>query len=563
MSSKTRSVSKRVKPRSGGIVPFVLPKFCQSLGEALNWEFPSPGELVERPICWDDERSFAISYLFSEMLTKYDDGKPSPDKDRLTWQRFKQAEDSCRETNLRLATVGVPSRHYQTILSARNIVAKVLGEFSWDDCEPFMGWGPGASTRLRRRESDAAYKYSGKPETTAGNSILAYTAICRVPLWKQRLSAFGEEGLDILQGVPGNRVVTVPKNYKTDRTIAIEPDMNMYVQKGIGGVMRRKLRRWGCNLDDQRRNQELALIGAASGELATIDLSMASDTVSREVVSHLLPPDWLLACEQSRCQFGVLPSGEKIFYQKFSSMGNGFTFELESVIFLALARACAYTVEGTARHVSVYGDDLIVPSTVYGLLTEVLQDLGFTPNLKKSFADGPFRESCGKHYFLERDVTPFYIRKPVRKLDRLFLLHNQLWRWNERSRLCIGEESYDRVSRLLCDLRSLAPSSWRDPRLPDGFGDGAFIGPLSSLTLCRHPCGWEFWVVRALAKTKVELECELPGLMLKSLHNLERRAPDILSEPEVKVQPSEAGRIEEIEILLPLFPVGSSKRPPS
>lgn len=545
----------RVKPRFGGIASFDLSVFCVKLGEALQVPFLEPGCTVERPVDWTSEDTFAISYLFSEILSKYDDGKPSPAKDETTWRRYREAEASCFETNQRLAVSGFPNRHLPVILRARELISKILGEFSWDDCEPYMGWGPGASTRLRRRESDAAYKYSGKPETTAGNSILGYTAICRIPSWKRELSDNGEEGLDILTVVPGNRVITVPKNYKTDRTIAIEPCMNMYIQKGIGGVIRRKLRRWGCNLDDQTLNQRFALLGAATGLLSTIDLSMASDTISREVVSRMLPPEWLSACEQSRSAFGVLPSGEKQFYQKFSSMGNGYTFELESLLFLSIARACTESIGETARYVAVYGDDIIVPQAAGVLLCEVLEDLGFTPNQKKTFHEGPFRESCGKHYFLDRDVTPFYIRKPVTTLSRLFLLHNNLWRWNERMRLVTGEDRYDAVTELLAQLRRLAPSSWRSPRLPDGFGDGAFIGPLSSLTLCRHKYGWEYWTVRALASTQVELECELPGLILKSLSKLERRGSR--SEPleqASKVLPSEEGRVKEIKILIPQFP---------
>lgn len=541
----------RPSGRSGRLA-FDLPVFCSRLGKALGIAFPEPGRLVERQIDWSDERSFLITYLYTEMLSKFDDGKPSPDRDRVTWERFWEAEASCSETNHRLATPGYTSRHQQIIVSARERIARMLGTFSWDSCEPFMGWGPGASTRLRRREADAAYKYSGKPETTCGNSILGYTAICRIPSWKRDLSVNGEEGLELVTIVPGNRVITVPKNYKTDRTIAVEPCLNMYIQRGIGGVIRRRLALWGCNLNDQSRNQELALQGARSNELATIDLKMASDTISREVVRLLLPPDWVKALEQCRSPFGVLPSGEKHFYQKFSSMGNGFTFELESMIFLALARTVVRLVEGTERHVSVYGDDIIVPSTASGLLCEVLQELGFTPNPKKTFSDGPFRESCGKHYFFEQDVTPFYVRKPVQTIDRLFLLHNNLWRWVQRSRLCIGEEAFESVLELLASIRALAPSRWRKVLLPDGFGDGAFIGDVSSLSLTPCKWGWEFWQSRALVRSSVELDCEVPGLVLKALRKLERPASSSKTlEPMSSILPTEAGRMKEIKILLP------------
>lgn len=568
---KSRLQKPRRKRRTGVLVQFNLERFCRSLEMCLRTPFDGPGQLVERQVSWEDERAFAISYLFSEMLSKYDDGKPSPEREATTWQRFVEAERSCFEINQVLAVSGFQNQHQSVIERTREIIAKILGDFSWDECEPFMGWGPGATTRLRRREAAAAYKFSGKPETTAGNAILGYTAICRVPAWETMLR-LREQGLDGLQIVPGNRIITVPKNYRTDRTIAIEPDLNMYIQKGIGGVIRRKLRRWGCDLDDQTRNQRMAALAVTEG-LATVDLKMASDTISREVVSQLLPPDWLLALEQCRSPFGVLPSGEKIFYQKFSSMGNGFTFELESLIFLALCRAVAEACGEKGHRVSVYGDDLIVPASCYELLCGALRSLGFTPNEKKSYADGPFRESCGKHYFSGHDVTPFYVRRPVTSLDRLFLLHNQLWRWAERTRLVIGEESYEALQLELRRLRALAPATWRKPRLPDGFGDGAFIGFVDQLSLTPHKWGWEYWQVSALERTSSELEGPA-GTVLASLSLLEKRGSDksawlssrgslqydvsrlrLLDEQsEVSGAPSEVRGYREMKILIPRFP---------
>jgi hypothetical protein len=149
--------------------------------------------------------------------------------------------------------------------------------------------------------------------------------------------------------------------------------MNIYVQKGIGGVIRNRLRSIGINLDDQTKNQRLAKIGSFSGRLATIDLSMASDCISRLIVEKLIRSDWLLALGQCRSPIGVLPSGRKIFYQKYSSMGNGYTFELETLIFLSLAYAWARLHGEDVDRISVYGDDIIVPSTMAegfcGLLT--------------------------------------------------------------------------------------------------------------------------------------------------------------------------------------------------
>lgn len=495
------------------------------------------------------------SYLLSEFLSKFDDGKRSPKKVATTWEKFHNAEHSCRETNRVLSAKGLSGPYESTIRSAQRIAARILGAFSWDAAAEGFDFGPGSTTRLRRKESDAAFKFSGTPETTIGNAILADAAICSIPVWQRTLDIC-QEGVGYCKIVPGNRIVTVPKNYKTDRTIAIEPCMNMYVQKGIGALMRRRLKAFGCDLDDQSRNQRLAKVGAITGRLATIDLSMASDTVSRVLVEKFIRPDWLEALEQCRSPFGVLPSGEKIFYQKFSSMGNGYTFELESLIFYSLALAHTHACGEEVSRVSVYGDDIVVPSTVAVSFCELLSCLGFTPNEKKSFWSGPFRESCGKHYFLEHEITPFYVRRPVSKLTDLFLLHNNLQRWAWR----VGETP--ELTKLLKSLRYLAPAKWREPRLPDGFGDGAFIGNNVGPTLKPHPDGWEYFVATVLLQTTEVEHTDCSGMLIKALRKINRSVPNLMAHipddgrPRTlgsgdDAYPSKVGRVRAVKVLIP------------
>jgi len=461
-----------------------------------------------------------------EILSKFDDGKPSPDKERTTWLRFTEAERSCYEANQRLWRCGDTSPFANEISLAAKFASMILGPFSWDKAATFFAFGPGASTRLSRRKSDAVYKYAGIPHTTNRNAGLAHAAIRWNPLWERSLSPVGGEGtFGWCKLVRGNRIVTVPKNYKTDRTIAIEPCMNMYIQKGIGGLIRKRLKLAGCDLDDQTRNQRLAQVGSISGLLATVDLSMASDTVSRQLVKALIRPDWHEALEQSRCEFGVLPSGEEIFYQKFSSMGNGYTFELESLIFYSLALAYCSIHGEEAHRVSVYGDDIILPSSAVSGFSELISFLGFTPNGKKTFSSGPFRESCGKHYYLGQDVTPFYVRSEGRLLSDLFLLHNKLYRWIDRVSGVLDADQINRLHDLCRWLRHFAPSKWRKPRIPDGFGDGAFIGSFDECLPERSAHGWECFDVKVLiTRTEYDLQIDHFSLLVKSLLNI-RRTP--------------------------------------
>ena len=532
------------------------------------------GELGrETPLDFSSLEAARGSLLLRELYSKYDDGKPSPEKSTTTWEKFHLAEGQCQSTNRVFYEIANRDPFW---VGVRRRIWDALGTFDWDECAKFFAFGPGATTRLTRSESFAAYKYSGIPESTSGNAGLATCAIRMVPLWNQsvQMSAETHGMTGLVSVVPGNSIIAVPKNYKTDRTIAKEPCMNIYIQKGIGRAIRHRLDRVGVDLDDQTKNQRAALIGSVTGELATVDLSMASDTLSYEVVSWLLPNDWWWALEQCRSPVGVLPSGEIVNYQKFSSMGNGYTFELESLIFWGICQqVCSANVNETDMSVCVYGDDLVVPSIHYDSLVERLAQAGFTPNMKKSFSSGPYRESCGKHYYLGSDITPYYVRKPVQELDRLFLTHNNVYRWGQRTGV--------HVTPLLEKLRGLAPAKWRTPRLPDGYGDGAFIGAVDELQMDSHPWGWEYWQVKALTRSSKELEGELPdGQLIASLKATSARKVivrgDVFSrlrgkrvtrlteysershlDETLSGLPARVGRFQEITILVPRHPLTS------
>jgi len=143
---------------------------------------------------------------------------------------------------------------------------------------------------------------------------------------------------------------------------------------------------------------------------------MASDTLSLNTVAWLLPEPWFKFLASVRCPFYVGKFGEGK-YAKFSSMGNGATFSLETLIFCA----CCYAVGSKAF--SVYGDDIIIESDLAEALIRLLAFIGFSVNTEKSYiGDISFRESCGKHYCGGIDVTPKYLRDGG--LNKQVLSHN-------------------------------------------------------------------------------------------------------------------------------------------
>lgn len=483
-----------------------------------------------------DPDKFCMFYLAEHLFKKWEKPDASLDRSKAARQRFDEAEQLCTTTNRRFSPVYRHHGGFQTVIhTARIFLEELLGSVrgrSDDECrqallmgvQKHFNFGPGASTRLPRVKGDKAYKYSGIPEVTSKCAHLAETFIRVSPIWTQ-IALSGENNR--LAKAVGSRIVTVPKNYKTDRTIAIEPCMNMYIQKGLGGFIRSRLKRVGIDLDDQTKNQSLAKEGSIDGSLATIDLSMASDTVAYYLVKSLFPSHICDFIEETRTDYGVHPDGTVTCFQKVSSMGNGFTFELESALFWALSKA-VITLDGTSdSRFSVYGDDIIVPSVVVPRLFEVLEYCGFIVNDEKSFWTGGFRESCGKHYMKGQDVTPFYIKNDPRTVKEKVLLHNQLWRWRDRVAYALDQSTWDSLTGILEWIKSQVPASYRKLRIPDGFGDGGFTSYLSEISISkkgRKYNGFDIVMLPAFSDVPQSIDCELPGLLVKSLLRLETRS---------------------------------------
>lgn len=246
--------------------------------------------------------------------------------------------------------------------------------------------------------------------------------------WDQ--DVFASRFADKVVFVDANIGSSVAKTAKTERGIAVEPWLNLFVQTGINAVLRDKLAKCGLNLSSQKTNQDLAL--HATRELddpdgyCTIDLSNASDTIATEVVRELLPPEWFEILDRTRSRFTRF-SGEKGYAatERFCSMGNGFCFPLQTLIFASLVYASA-KCRGYdhPRDFSVYGDDIIVRKEIFADVIQSLRTMGFQPNSRKTFADGPFRESCGVDAHSGEDVRPIYC-DGFDTVSKIYNLHNQ------------------------------------------------------------------------------------------------------------------------------------------
>jgi hypothetical protein len=341
---------------------------------------------------------------------------------------FMDAERRCRITNRRLDYYYDKRHRLDADLAlwwkrAEIHIRRVLGPFGrfFEEIPQRIRVTDGATSTRSRQESIPYLKIRGRLMCSEAGS----------PYLRALATFYGYDGLRI-KTTCLNRVEVVPKSWKTHRTIACEPDGSLPFQLAFDDYAKERLRRIGVDLSDQLRNQALAKQGSIDGSLATIDLSAASDTVSLNVVHALFPEGWrqYLTSFRSSHYKGKFGLGK---YAKFSSMGNGSTFAIETLIF---AGAC-YAVG--SKTYSVYGDDIIIETDKVPALLRFLRFLGFRVNTDKSFWDGPYRESCGAYWYLGQSVTPFFMRgeysgKPdychlVNGLSSIGTPEGSLWAW--------------------------------------------------------------------------------------------------------------------------------------
>ncbi|AFN39796.1 replicase [Escherichia phage MS2] len=371
----------------------------------------------------------AIAYLRDELLTKHPslgNGNDEATRRALAIAKLREANERCGQINregfLHDKSLSWDPDVLQT--SIRSLIGNLLSGYRsslFGQCT----FSNGASMGHKLQDA-APYKKFAEQATVTPRALRAALLVrdqC-VP-WIRHAVRYNESYEFRL--VVGNGVFTVPKNNKIDRAACKEPDANMYLQKGVGDFIRRRLRSIGIDLNDQTINQRLAKLGSIDGSLATIDLSSASDSISDRLVWEFLPSQMYAYLSKIRSSRGIV-DGRVVDWHLFSTMGNGFTFELESMIFWAIVKATMIHF-GNLGTIGIYGDDIICPTEIAPRVLEALSFYGFKPNQSKTFITGRFRESCGAHYFGGADCKPIYIKKPVNNLFAVCLLLNRLRGW--------------------------------------------------------------------------------------------------------------------------------------
>lgn len=453
------------------------------------------------PCNYEDHSNFADDYLVTEILSKSANLPLGIDKKQVALDSFYESEKSCSKINAS-STHLIMQPGIHDITRKLETIMGPLGGPELEFIQERFRFGPGATTGVKGRGCVLSDKYDAELHLTH-ELIPFYKAILGDRWWEHQRNPV------IVQG---SKFTTVPKNAKTDRGIAIEPTLNIYGQLGIGALIRRRLKLFGVDLNTQERNQRLASI-AASEKLATIDLKAASDSISWNVVMSLLPPRWFALLSLFRSE-NITVDGEVIELEKFSSMGNGFTFELESLIFTSVVHSIVPSDE--LHLTAIYGDDLICPQKYASQLINLLETLGFQTNEKKSFLAGRFFESCGTDWFDNQPVRPFYLRRSTMQgIPYTLQIANALRNY---SHMRMGSFGCDgRFRKLWVSLYKASPKEWRKCKVPSTMGDVGFIVSRREATLSKARGQLQGVTTLSMSAKPVYTRKSTVGLLLSNL----------------------------------------------
>lgn len=402
-------------------------------------------------------------------FSKLEDLDVGVDKEQVSFERFLASEVTNRETNNRFFSyrsgqTEIRPEHAQLIMAVRDKIRETLG--SPPSYTAIGGrFGPGATANVKRESASAVEKLAAIP--TCSDNLLKSPLFPAIVRGNESWFANHEDtAYTVVDGwwtasvtvqPCDGKLSFVPKNALTYRSIDVQPTVNGFVQAALGKAIERSLRGVNVDIRDQARNKRLARDGSRLDHVATIDLSSASDSISYEVVKTLLPERWFELLCAARTTVTTYKGGD-IRLEMFSAMGNGFTFPLETLLFWAItAVICGEDPE----LIGVYGDDIICPKHRSESVIRALEFFGFKVNTKKSFLEGPFRESCGGDYYNGISIRPYYQKHLVSGLS-LFTLHNFYFR--------LGTE-FNSFRRIVLDAIDPAMRLFG----PDGYGDGHLL----------------------------------------------------------------------------------------
>lgn len=369
------------------------------------------------------------------------------------------------------------------------------------------------------------------------------------PLFWESLSRMNSsfKGCSPYKVVKGSKHFVVDKDDETDRNCGKEPTGNMSVQQMlmdllVRGLKQHHLFRLDLSVLPLQHNQ-WAYEASLDTKSATIDCRNASDSILLLLVEFLCSGNissrlWFKLFSISRART-ITVDGREHHLPIISTMGNAFTFPLETLVFYSLSLAATHTslTEGRSLlvdpdlvdRVSVFGDDIIVPSVCSEMVIEVLSVCGIEVNPKKTFCDAyPFRESCGTDFFAGHDVRPLNIKAPPQGVNGfvawLYIISNGLL---SRIHSVYGDSYKDIMNYAALRFCYTTLNRLTDGNVfivPDHFPDSAGLQVLGDLRYCDLANASS-----SVLLVDVDLHDVASFPYLRGVYSKERRRYDFLS----------------------------------
>lgn len=475
------------------------------------------------PMHYSDPEAYASDVMATDFLRKCNipGAATQVQLEKECFERLLATERSCYETNQRLSRYLGQSglldqpgdaRILELIDTIRKKIRWLVGPLPRD--LTMCGFGPGATLTNPSRYSTIPDKIESVPCGTP-TALYIYDLLYGDCAWERA------RGLNQRQRATarGNRFFTVPKTALTLRGAALSPNVNGFLQKGVGIYLRQRLTRANIHIGGQEtRNgfsindftsadvhRRIARLSSKSEEYATIDLSDASNTIAKKLIELLWPSQWHSLLSDLREPLIQRPDGKWQLLEMFSAMGNGFTFELETITFWAIVSSLS---DGMC---SVFGDDIIVKTEDAADAIAALRFFGFKPNDSKTFTRGPFRESCGGDFFDGVPVRAHYVKEIPSAPEQWIALANGLRRF---ARAVPSSNRWAYVRRAWWAALDALPYQLRNLRGPEGLGDLLIHDP--ELFAAREKDGIQYWRVYAPVAKPVSLNHWKPEVVYAS-----------------------------------------------
>jgi hypothetical protein len=414
-----------------------------------------------------DPYTFAMDYCVTEVLRKSPNLPIKVDADHEAFLAYTLSEERCRDTNERFSNrlssdwyspiEGVPFWYGRFVDRVREIL------------------GPLTTTRLNRIGTAASGNSSGADIGCAGRGFSPPDKYDMPLSLTQSLIPFskvltGDNWWEWNRGTrvvtDANRFTTVPKKATISRGICKEARLNVRGQLAIGRELRLSLLAEGIDLDQQAELNRLFASSAHIDDSVTLDLTQASDLWASLVTLDAVGERWAHLLELFRAPKVSFDDGvHEVELEKLSSMGNGFTFELETILFLAVCRTVVPRNEW--YRIEVFGDDIIVPRPYVDGVMQVLGRLGHVVNTAKSCLGRHFFESCGTDWFDGIPVRPFHLKGASDQIPYALQIANKLRLWSER----IAGYPEKRFKPIWDWLLGQLPPKYRHTAVPAFLGD--------------------------------------------------------------------------------------------